>query len=209
MLSHFLTSVISSIVFVGFFIGFSLSLDFWGRLFLKAINANKASEVDGMFTSLAASAAVILICRQLSSATHSFEIPLIIFTCLGLIGAVRVILKKVRLASLTYGKRVKNSEKEITKTLILKTSEGGMVPRCRFGIWKDLISGYEWFFFSGLLCLVLGFYFSWIWPSGSMDLWYTPSSDFYSWIFFAGYWMGYGSPEIYGIQPYLFWHVDL
>ncbi|MDR2613070.1 MAG: hypothetical protein LBG06_09715 [Deltaproteobacteria bacterium] len=47
--------------------------------------------------------------------------------------------------------------------------------------------------------LSLGFRFATPWPSGDLETWLSPSADYYSWVFIAGYLTGHGGPETFGI----------
>ncbi|MDR1314335.1 MAG: hypothetical protein LBQ12_11740 [Deltaproteobacteria bacterium] len=183
-----LTPVLSAAAFAAFFLAFSLSLDFWGRRLLKALKAGDAAEPDGMLGCLAGAAGVFVVCRWLSFFTHSFEKPFAAFVGLGLLGAVWEILAAARKAKGAGG----------------AVSGGG--PG-RGGDLRAVLAAREWAAAAALLAFALGLWFCRLWPSGGLEPWLTPSADFYSWIFQAGYWMGYTEAETYGIayqHPWIF-----
>ncbi|MDR1038942.1 MAG: hypothetical protein LBR80_01990 [Deltaproteobacteria bacterium] len=185
-MAHLLASAISSAIFAVFFLAFSLSLDFWGRLLLRALKAGDAAEPDGMLPCLSAAAGVMAICRWLSFFTHAFEIPFAVFVAVGVLGAAWDIAKPLLPGSRALG----------------EIAPGPHVPALR-----KIFGGREWAAVATLLCFALGFWFCRLWPSSGLEPWFTSSVDYYSWIFHAGYWMGYTDADTYGIayqHPWIF-----
>jgi hypothetical protein len=180
---HFLATLATASGFTGFFLAFSLSLDFWGRLLLKALRAGGAAEPDGPLPCLAAMAALCAICRWLSFFTNAFERPFACFIALGVLGSALELARKARAAS--------------------RLPEGGGGRAL-----AELARGYEWALSSGLAAFALGFWFAWIWPSGGLEPWLSPSADYYSWMFNAAYWTGHGDAETFGIMHHYWWIFD-
>jgi hypothetical protein len=184
-LNHSFSTLLSAAQLAGFFLAFSLSLDFWGRQILRAMKVPDAAESDGLLGCIAGASGIMVVARWLSGFTHAFEVPLAVLLGLGVLGAVWDIARETLKARGTSGKE---SQGEVS---------GG----------RACIARREWAVVSTLLAFVLGVWFCRLWPTGSLEPWLTPSADFYSWVFQAGYWMGYSEASTYGIgyqHPWIF-----
>ncbi|MDR1080097.1 MAG: hypothetical protein LBQ79_03855, partial [Deltaproteobacteria bacterium] len=183
-MGEILMPAVSAAGAAAFILAFSLSLDFWGRLVLRAVKAGDAAEPESMLGCAAGAAAAFVACRWLSFFTRSFETPLTAFVALGAIGALW------RLAS-----ELRASKADPARPSALESLRAAVAAR-------------EWAVVVSLLAFVLAFWFCSLWPSGEMEPWLTQSADYYSWTFFAGYWMGYGDAETYGIMNLHRWIFD-
>jgi hypothetical protein len=175
--------MLSAITFTGFFLVFSLSLDFWGRLILRKLKVADAAEPDEIFGCVTGAATAMLVCRWLSAVTHSFEKPFVAFVAVGAIGAALEIAKVIRA---DVGRR------------------GGST----FSAIRSLLVSREWVAVSVLMAFSLSFWYCSLWPSGDLEPWLTISADYYCWIFNAGYWMGYPEDNLFGIYNQRWWVYD-
>ncbi|MDR2613068.1 MAG: hypothetical protein LBG06_09700 [Deltaproteobacteria bacterium] len=182
-MGHLLAALASAGGYAGFFLAFSLSLDFWGRLLLRALRAGDAAEPDGLLPCLAAASAVFVLCRWLSFFTHSLEAPFTVFFALGGVGAALDLARRARTAAGEAG--------------------GGGIKAL-----AAVIRGYEWAAVAGALAFALGFWFAWIWPSGVIEPWLPPAGDYFAWMYHAAYWMGYGDADTIGIEYLHPWNFD-
>ncbi|MDR1080096.1 MAG: hypothetical protein LBQ79_03850 [Deltaproteobacteria bacterium] len=182
-MGHITATVLSAALFAGGFLAFSLSLDFWGRLVLKALGAGDAAEPDSLLGCLAGASVLFVASRWCSAFTHAFELPFAVFLGLGALGAVLDIAKETR--------RARDPSRR----------EGARGP------WSP-VAAREWAVVSALLAFALGVWFCRLWPSGTMEPFLVPSADLYSWVFHAGYWMGYTEAATYGITYHHPWIFD-
>jgi hypothetical protein len=174
--------------FAGLFLAFSLALDWWGRLLLKVLKASEAVEPCGMLGCICGAAGAFVACRWLSFFTRSFETPLAAFVALGLLGSVRELLKDLR--------RLKR-----------QNGAPGGGSGASGATLRALLSSREWAAAATPMAFALAFWFCGLWPSGGMEPWLSMTMDYYSWIFQAGYWMGYSDAGTYGIayqHPWIF-----
>jgi hypothetical protein len=170
--------------FTLFFLAFSLSLDFWGRLVLRALKADGAAEPDTVFGCIAGAACAAVLCRWLSYFTRSFEVPFAVFVALGALGAAFGIAEDSR------------------------ARPGSSASPRGLAALRFVLLSREWALVSSLTAFALAFWFAGLWPSGGLEPWYTDSGDYYAWIFEAGYWMGYKDVDTYGILNQHRWNFD-
>ncbi|MDR3153833.1 MAG: hypothetical protein LBW85_06075, partial [Deltaproteobacteria bacterium] len=181
---HFCASLVSAGAFTAFCLAFTLSLDFWGRLLLRALKAEDAAAPDGMIPVMAGAAGACVICRWLSAFRSFFEPAFAAFVFLGVLGALWTLWGKYR---------------------DLRRSQAG--PGWA-GAARALAAPYEWAVPAGLVALALGTWYCRLWPTGTFEPWFADAIDYYSWIFHAGYWLGYSDSYTFGIGYQYPWVMD-
>ncbi|MDR3153968.1 MAG: hypothetical protein LBW85_06790 [Deltaproteobacteria bacterium] len=182
--ASFLTSLGSAGAFAGFCLAFTLSLDFWGRLLLRALKSEDAAAPGGMIPVMAGAAGAFVLCWWLSPFRRFFEPALAAFVFLGVLGALWSLWARYR--------------------ALRRSREGPLGAAAA----RALAAPYEWAASAGLIALALGLWYCRLWPTGTLEPWLADPIDYYFWIFQAGYWMGHSEGYAFGIAYMYPWSVD-
>ncbi|MDR3154918.1 MAG: hypothetical protein LBW85_11800, partial [Deltaproteobacteria bacterium] len=180
----FLASLASAGTFAGFCLAFTLSLDFWGRLLLRALKSEDAAAQDGMIPVMAGAAGAFVLCRWFSAFRRFFEPALAAFVFLGVLGALWTLWGRYR--------------------ALRRSREGPLGAAAA----RALAAPYGWAAYAGLITLALGLWYCLLWPTGTLEPWHAVAIDYYFWIFQAGYWMGHSEAYTFGIAYLDPWITD-
>jgi hypothetical protein len=168
----------SILTYLGFYLSFVLALGFWGRLILKILKVKKNLGYGDILPIVVCFSLVLFLTRHLAFFTHDMRLLFIIIYDAGILGAI---------GEFGY--------------FIVKKRNGYADKR---DIYKDFIKVHGRIVVGILLSIIFVFYFSIIWPTGTLEPWLTDNIDYYSWIFGAGYWMGYGDPANFGMSTSIY-----
>jgi hypothetical protein len=218
--------LLSALAFTAFFLVYTVSACFWGRLVLKACGVRSGLPYGSPLPLCAFLGVLALVLRHVSLFAWGFETIYTAVFLLGAFGALAegtlYVLKRRRERSLALkagagetaartgdgagetaawtgdGGGEKSAER--VPTVGAETAEDDAIP--------DLLDG-PWPLASALLCAFgFGLYFCLISPTGRPDPWLSNAIDYYSWIFAADYWRGAVDPARYSIADPGAWFID-
>ncbi|MDR2340454.1 MAG: hypothetical protein LBF40_10055, partial [Deltaproteobacteria bacterium] len=174
-----ITTVAGSAVF---FLLFTVSLGFWGRLLLRALGIKEENGYGSPLPLVATIATLALVLRYVFYLTHNFDLLFSLIFILGLLGFVVELLLYL----------LKGLKPDIEKHSLVSS----------FTEKHSLI-------LTGLaVCVVCSAYMCLIWPSRTMEPWLSNHMDFYYWIFSSDYWRGLADATIGSKYGYQNWPFD-